>query len=112
MREEMETPDGRKHIITSDDDLFVLLQDYAGDDVADYVIGRIEDLKDELNDIKGELEDVIDSNVTGSLKDGVFRDELQGLIVRAEELKDEMKEKAAELEKTLAKLDELIMENE
>ena len=31
MREEMETPDGRKHIITSDDDLFVLLQDYAGD---------------------------------------------------------------------------------
>lgn len=112
LRTEIETNDGLRHPIKSDEDLYDLLIEYAGADVADYVNERIDELEGELSDLREELQESIDSNVTGSLKDSVFKDELQSIIEKAEDLQDELEEKVRELDETLTKLDNLILENE
>lgn len=112
LRTELETNDGLRHPIKSDEDLYDLLIEYAGADVADYVNERIDELEGELGDLREELQASIDSDVTGSLKDSVFKDELQSIIAKAEYLQDELEEKVKELDETLSKLDNLILENE
>ena len=109
---DLETNDGLIHTIENDEDLYDLIIEYAGVDVADYVNQRIDEIEGEINDLREELEESINSNVTGSLKDSVFKDELQSIIAKAENIQDELEDKVKELEDTLAELDDLIIENE
>ena len=109
---DLETNDGLIHTIENDEDLYDLIIEYVGVDAADYVNQRIDELEGEINDLREELEESINSDVTGSLKDSVFKDELQSIIAKAENIQDELEDKVKELEDTLAELDDLIIENE
>ena len=112
MKTELETNDGLSHTINDDEDLYDLIIEYAGVDVADYINQRIDELEGEITDLKEELEESINSDVTGSLKDSVFKDELLGIIAKAENIRNELENKVEELEDTLEELDDLIIENE
>ena len=54
----LETPDGKMHEILDDAGILDLIREYAGVDAADYVEGRIEELKYDLQNAEETIEEL------------------------------------------------------
>ena len=62
MGKTVETPDGKMHEILDDEGILDLIREYAGVDAADYVEGRMEEIKEELLEAEETIEDLEDNN--------------------------------------------------
>lgn len=105
----LETDDGIVHVIENDGNLYDLLIEYAGVDVADYVNERIDTLEGELGDVRDELEKAMDIVFERDLKDGI-KDELKDTIVDLKITIDEMRDKIEELDEKVAELENSLTE--
>ena len=101
----METTDGLKHVITDEEDVIDLIREYAGVDVADYMEGLIEELREEIECAKDEVRDIEEAY---SLKDNdETKSELYLYLGTIEGCKLRIAQELNELNIALEKLEKL-----
>ena len=104
----IETPDGKTHSVMEDSEIIDLIREYAGIDAADFIEGRMEDLKYDLVMAEENI-DELEKELSALMPDnGDIKEDLYLYIGAVECAKNQIQKEVDDLDRAVEALQKLV----